>query len=392
VVYQPTRGDAPPRLGPGVAPLPGVGGSTLDADVYRDPQRYERERTEVLRKCWLIAGRSEEIPEPGDWLQYEGHGETVVVCRQDGGAIAAFHNVCQHRGARICQAERGAGARRFVCPWHGWVYDGTGDLVGVPEREDFDPKHLEGLRTPEVAVGEWAGWIWINLSGSDAAPTLHEWIGADILTDLGQFRMEDMHLREKLVFDIPSNYKAIVDGFNEVYHVTELHHVDPAFTKMARDTTFHLTGINSMMFVPRSGRFDPAAESIDHHQSAICHYVVFPNSIFNNNPTDIQLFQPIPMAVDRTRFICWELMYRADTDEPEDTAYRDRAENHWQELKDVVAEDLFVFGELDHTRHSMGYRRNVFSERECKPTAYHDTMERLLAGTEPLDLIQEKSN
>ena len=50
-----------------------------------------------------------------------------------------------------------------------------------------------------------------------------------------------------------------------------------------------------------------------------------------------------------------------------------------------------MFGELDHTRHSMGYTRNVFSERECKPTAYHATMERLADGEDPRELIKEKS-
>ena len=199
-----------------------------------------------------------------------------------------------------------------------------------------------------------------------------------------------MYLHDKLVFDIPSNYKAIVDGFNEVYHATELHHVGPEFTRSARDTTFHLSGINSMMFVPRAGRGDPDAAEIDHHQAAICHYVVFPNSVFNNNPTDIQLFQPIPLAVDRTRFICWELMYAEQPGDPDYAAYHEKAKAHWAELKGVVAEDLFVFGELDHTRHSMGYRRNIFSERECKPTAYHATMDRIVAGGDPLAPDQEK--
>ena len=31
----------------------------------------------------------------------------------------------------------GCGARRFTCPYHGWVYDTTGKLVGVPERGKF---------------------------------------------------------------------------------------------------------------------------------------------------------------------------------------------------------------------------------------------------------------
>ena len=77
-------------------PQPHVGG-TVSADVYRDPDRFEQEREKVLRYSWLIAAAS-EIPKRDDWLLYEGHGETVVVARQADGSVAAFHNVCQHRG------------------------------------------------------------------------------------------------------------------------------------------------------------------------------------------------------------------------------------------------------------------------------------------------------
>lgn len=386
MVYKPSRGDAPAMIGPDVEQLPATGGSTVSADVYRDPMRFDLERELVLRASWLIAGRSAEIPNPNDWLLYEGHGETVIITRQPDGSLAGFHNVCQHRGSALNKDATSGCDRRFTCPWHGWVYDTKGVVVGVPEREDFDPQHLAGLRSPAVAADEWGGWIWINLAGPETAPALVDWIGPDIATDLGRFRMEDMILHEKLIHDVPVNYKAIVDGFNEVYHVTELHHVDPVFTKSARDTAFHHTGPNSMMFVPRPDRRALLDETGDHHHSTICHYVVFPNSVFNNNPDQIQLFQPIPLAVDRTRFICWELIYAPDgDDDPEYERYLDGAMAHWAVLKDVVAEDLFVFAQLDRTRHSMGYQRNTFSSRECKPTEYHRTMDLCIQGGSPMD-------
>jgi phenylpropionate dioxygenase-like ring-hydroxylating dioxygenase large terminal subunit len=390
MVYRPTRGDAPPRLGPGVRQLPDVPGSTVSADVYRDRMRYELERDRVLRASWLIAGRSSEMPTVNDWLLYEGHGDTVIVTRQADGSVAAFHNVCQHRGAALNGVESSGCDRRFTCPWHGWVYDTTGLVVGVPEREDFDPRHLEGLRAPAVAADEWGGWVWINLAGPQHAPALRDWIGPDIIDDLGKFRMEDMTLLDKLVIDIPVNYKAIVDGFNEVYHVTALHHVAPEFTKSARDTSFHLTGPNSMMFVPRPDRRDDLRATGDHHKDAICHYVIFPNSVFNNNPDQIQLFQPIPLAEDRTRFICWELVYTpAGDDDPEYDRYIETTRVRWEELQRVVGEDLYLFEQLARTRHSMGYRENIFSTRECKPTSYHETMDHCVQGGSPMDRWQD---
>lgn len=385
MVYRPTRGEVLVRFGDGLG-RPDVAGSTVSADVYRDPTRFELERELVLRASWMIGARSAELPDAGDWVLYEGHGETVVIARQSDGSVAAFHNVCQHRGARLTRGAPSGCDRRFTCPWHGWVYDTTGDLVGVPERDRFAPEHLDGVRAPAVAAQEWGGWVWINLAGPDAAPDLLDWLGPDIVSDLGRFRMEDMIVHAKLVYEIPANYKAIVDGFNEVYHATELHHVDKEFTVAARDTAFHLTGPNSMMFVPRHEHLERLATTGDHHQFSICHYVIFPNTVFNNNPRHIQVFQPIPQSVDVTKFVLWELIYAPEGDDDDAyAAYYDATMAHWAVLQGIVEEDIFVFNELSATRHSQGYRRNVFGVHECKPIEYHATMDHIVRGGSAMD-------
>ena len=377
MVFVPTRGDAPARLGPGVQQIPDYGSSTMARDVYTDPVRFELERERVLNKSWLLAGRLEQIPEAGDWITYEGHGETVVITRQPDGLLAAFHNVCQHRGPALVGELKGCGARRFTCPYHGWVYDTTGRLVGVPEREDFSAAQLEGVRAPAVAVDQWGGWIWINLAGPDAVSmSLAEWIGSEISVDLGRFNMEDMVLHEVIEFDVPVSYKAIVDGFNEVYHVTQLHHVAPVVTKSFRSTSFHILEQNYMCFVPREATMDQLEEDWDHHKYAICHYVVFPNTVFNCNPEHIQVFHPIPIDVDRTRFLCWQIYYPGDRNDPEYEHYYQKMQAHWEGLKVVVGEDISIYDQLARTKRSHGYTKHILSERECKIAHYHEQMDK----------------
>jgi phenylpropionate dioxygenase-like ring-hydroxylating dioxygenase large terminal subunit len=384
MVHVPTRGDAVPRFGPQFAEPPRRG-ALVDANLYRDPDRFERERTTVLRTSWLLGAHASEMANIGDWTLYEGHGETIVMSRQPDGSVAAFHNVCQHRGARLTRGETSGCDRRFTCPWHGWVYDQTGDLVGVPERDRFEPHFLDGVRAPKVAAAEWGGFIWINLAGDDA-PSFADWIGPDIMSDLGRFAVDQMVVLAKVVYDIPANYKAIIDGFNEVYHATELHHTSREFTVSARDTTFHFTGPHSMMFVPRPEFREQLAVDSDQHKHAICHYVLFPNTVFNNNPRHIQIFQPIPMAVDRCRFILWELIYPSDgSDAAEYADYLEKTMAHWEVLKGVIEEDVFIFNELDATRHSAAYTRNLFGAHECKPVEYHATMQHVVDGGSAMD-------
>lgn len=376
MVHVPTRGDVPVRLGPSVKQLPDYGPSLMAADVYTDPVRYELERERVLATHWILAGHSSQVKNPGDWISFEGHGETVVITRQPDGSLAAFHNVCLHRGPAIVSELSGCGAKRFSCPYHGWVYDTTGKLVGVPEREDFDPVHLAGARSPAVAADEWGGLVWINLAGPDKAPSLTDAIGPEIMADLGRFKMEDMILYEVLEWDVPVSYKAIVDGFNETYHVTALHHVTPEFTKSNRDTSFHILGDNYMCFVPRPDTRDLLAEDWDHHKYAICHYVVFPNTVFNCNPEHIQIFNPIPIGVDRTRFLTWQLIYPGDHDDPEYQKYFAKTMAHWQGLKGVVGEDISIYEQLERTKKSSAYKQHILSNRECKIGHYHENMDR----------------
>jgi phenylpropionate dioxygenase-like ring-hydroxylating dioxygenase large terminal subunit len=258
------------------------------------------------------------------------------------------------------------------------VYDTTGKLVGVPEREDFAEEHLRDLRAPAVAADEWGGFVWVNMLGPDAAPPLTEWIGPEIMADLGRFKPEEMILHDMVEYDVPVSYKAIVDGFNEIYHVTALHHVPPEFTKSARDSSFHILGQNYMCFVPRPEKREQLAEDWDHHKYAICHYVVFPNTVFNCNPEHIQVFNPIPIDVDRTRFLTWQLIYPGDHNDPEYQKYYAKMTAHWENLKVVVGEDIGIYDQLARTKRSSGYTRNVLSERECKIAHYHETMDRLI--------------
>ena len=374
-----TRGDLPVRLGPGVPLFPPYGPSVMGREPYTDPVQFELERERVLNTTWLLAGRSSTVASSGDWLSFESHGETVIITRQPDGSLAGFHNVCQHRGTAFVGGVQGCGVRRFSCPYHGWVYDTTGKLVGVPEREDFSEEHLADVRAPAIAAQEWGGFVWVNLDPSGPSASLIDWIGPDITSDLGAYRMDEMEVFEVLEWDVPVSYKAIVDGFNEIYHTTALHHVASTWTKSAKDTTFHVVNDhNYMCFVPRADHREELAENWDHHRHAICHYVVFPNTVFNCNPEHVQVFDPIPIDVDRTRFLCWQLIYPGDRSDPEYDAYHTRMTAHWERLKIVVGEDIGIYQELARTKRSSAYRRHILSEREFKISHYHQQMARLI--------------
>jgi len=79
--------------------------------------------------------------------------------------------------------------------------------------------------------------------------------------------MEDMVVHEVVEWDVPVSYKAIVDGFNEIYHTKELHHVSPEWVKAAKGTSFHIVDDNYMCFA-RGPRPQLASKQSPAHQPA----------------------------------------------------------------------------------------------------------------------------
>ena len=358
MVHVPTRGGVPVRLGPGVPITPGYGASTMSRQPYTDPMQFELEREKVLGDD-LAHGRPvvRRSPGVGDWISFESHGETVVITRQPDGGLAAFHNVCRHRGPSFVTEWKGCGARRFTCPYHGWLYDTTGKVIGVPEKVDFDQEQLRDLRAPAVAVDEWGGWVWVNLAGPDAG-----------VAPAGVDRRRH-HARPRPVQDGrhgPARGARVGRAGQLQGHRRRLQRDLPhgrARTTSARSgrsrprtrPSTSSTTTTTCASCRGSSTESELAEEWDHQRYAICHYVVFPNTVFNCNPEHVQVFNPIPIDVDRTRFLCWELVYPGDEDDPEYTEYRERMLRHWEHLKVVVGEDIDIYQQLARTKRSSAY-------------------------------------
>ncbi|MEE8537515.1 MAG: Rieske 2Fe-2S domain-containing protein, partial [Acidobacteriota bacterium] len=112
----------------------------FDEDVYRQ----EQER--VFGHSWLVVGHEDMVRKPGDYIT-NYMGETpVILVRDMKGEIHVNVNKCVHRGNQVCLYDRG-NARGFTCSYHGWTYDLTGDLIGVPMEKE--------LYRGELAKDEW---------------------------------------------------------------------------------------------------------------------------------------------------------------------------------------------------------------------------------------------
>ena len=75
----------------------------LPSGVYMSDEFLRLEEKEIFYKQWVCAGRSDFIPNPGDYLTHHLAYQPVTVMRQDDGEITAFSNVCLHRMMRLLE-------------------------------------------------------------------------------------------------------------------------------------------------------------------------------------------------------------------------------------------------------------------------------------------------
>ncbi|HUI47386.1 MAG TPA: aromatic ring-hydroxylating dioxygenase subunit alpha [Acidimicrobiia bacterium] len=195
------------------------------ADGFVPKERYttdefaELEQTRLWACVWQIAGREEQVGRPGDFLEYTIGDETVFVVRAAGGELHAFYNACLHRGRRLVEGSGSLAEAALRCPYHGWCYGLDGRVIDVPDRDEFDGLP-DDLRLVAVRVDTWGGFVFVNLD-PQAEPLL-EFLDP-IPALLGPYHLEQMRLRASLSTVIDANWKAVVDAFNEGYHVQGLH-------------------------------------------------------------------------------------------------------------------------------------------------------------------------
>lgn len=192
----------------------------ITAERYISPSYLADEWKKLWPNMWLVAGVAQDVEAAGDYFVFNLDPESIIVARTDSGDLAAFYNVCQHRGARLLLSDRGA-MTTYTCPYHGWRYANDGRLVHAPDSDRFGRGvPCEHLSLRSVRVESWAGVVWICMDSE--APSLDDFLGP-IKEMVAPFRTANMRLVEDQTVRLDCNWKAVFDNFGELYHVEHIH-------------------------------------------------------------------------------------------------------------------------------------------------------------------------
>ena len=306
--------------------------------LYRDPEHAAKEREILFRSLPLVIAHSSELARAGDFVTADVAGVPVLLVRQAGGSVKAFVNVCRHRGARL-ECEGRGNRRGFNCSFHGWSYDLDGRLGAINFPEGFtgiDPAE-RGLM--ELPAEERHGFVWVVADGRRKIDVAG-FLGAELDRELADWNLERAVAERSAEFESETNWKLVMDGFLEDYHLPILHRktVGPYFKRNLH--LFHGYERHGRFIAPHTNIVEAetrAPEEVDLRQHALVIYVLVPNSvlIWQIDHFEFWTVRPDAKAVDRCRTSVRYLIPSADLVERE----RARWDKNWKIIMDTVKQE-----------------------------------------------------
>ena len=162
----------------------------------------------LMRRYWHpVAGSSELDREPTKAVRLLG--EDLVLYRDRGGNLGLIQESCPHRRVNLLYGipeQRG-----LRCPYHGWLFDHTGQCLETPA-EAPDSTFKDRVRIVSYPVQELGGLVFAYL-GPEPAPLLPRW---DLL-------VWDNVLRTIGVTTLPSNWLQCMENSVDPVHLEWLH-------------------------------------------------------------------------------------------------------------------------------------------------------------------------
>ena len=233
---------------PGEAPnYPGgwQEGTTIPAEYYLDEKHWLNDERSLRDHFWFMADHESRIPNTGDYFLFEfGRGDSVIIARTEDGSVKAHHNVCRHRGSRIClhdqnlpgsatadgtpadprlsvtQQGPNGNTAVFRCPYHAWTYDLDGKLISFPTGmpEGFD-ENQHGLHPAHVRMVE--GFIFVSLA--DEEPSGFDDFVANWRRTCEFYGTAGLKVAARTQHPTKANWKLAVENFEECYHCEPAH-------------------------------------------------------------------------------------------------------------------------------------------------------------------------
>lgn len=301
------------------------GAMTLPGGFYTSPEIFQLELERLFLQHWICVGREERIPEPGDYFVRTIGTESVIVLRGRDGVIRAFHNICRHRGTRLCEEGTGRFKNAIRCPYHAWVYGLDGRLLAAPSMDGVEGFASADYPLHPVALAQWEGFLMLSLAEK---PEPFEAAYAPLLNKFPLYRLPELRQARRIDYNVRANWKLLFENYSECFHCPSVH---PALVKLspadsgANDLTSGPFLGGYMEVKPEHGSMSlsgracsrPIGDMPEEELHRVYYYSLFPNVLLSLHPDYVMVHTLWPESPERTRIECEWLFHPEAAAQPD---------------------------------------------------------------------------
>jgi choline monooxygenase len=265
--------------------------STIPSRFYTDPAVLEDEYRRVFGSTWQLAGRAEQVAEPGRFFATTVGAEPVLIVRGGEGRLRAMSNVCRHRAGPVA---RGEGKKPVLqCRYHGWTYSLEGQLLATPEMEGTECFDRSSVALPQFGIEEWNGLLFVNLD--PAAGPLGDFLGR-LTGDMPANDYSSFRLAARKEWELDCNWKVYVDNYLEGYHIPIVH---PGLFRELDYANYRTEtkGNYSIQFAPTRNASRIRTKD---GQDEVRYFWLYPNLMLNVYPDNFSTNLIVPLGPHRT--------------------------------------------------------------------------------------------
>ncbi len=352
----------------------------LPAWAYNHPEMTRLETERILKPSWQVACHVNSIARPGDFLTFDMGGESIVVLRTSQGAIEAFHNVCRHRGARLLDGS-GNCPGAITCPYHGWSYRLSGELIGMPVRESFPGLDRTQFALKRVRMSVLFGFVFVCLSGE---PLPLEKIWGAFLEDFEPHQFAKLQPLGPLYLEHwDVDWKIAMDNYLESYHVPIGHPglfrlFTPDYDDQLKLDTGVARGISWLRERPSSSWSERMYQQLiggvstqlpESHRRRWSFYSMLPNLGIDVFPDQMDFFQVLPRGPGRCTIRGGSFALPDERRAMRLTRYLSRRIN-----RQIQREDEFLCRRVQRGLASSSYEPGPLSQLESCMLDFHDLL------------------
>jgi choline monooxygenase len=340
--------------------------STAPSTWYTDKGILGLEHRTVFSHSWLMAGRADQVREPGQYLTYQIAGEPILIIRGKDGVLRGLFNVCRHHAAAVVTETHGR-AENLRCPYHGWTYDLQGALIYTPEFGGVENFERSSNGLVPIQTAEWHGWVFAKLDRG--APSFDDFLGKALIERLESLNLEQLHWFERRSYFLNCNWKVFVDNYLDGgYHVPHIHRglnsvLDAGKYEIETGARFCVQ--SSPISIDKA---DAQTAAVRTGERAL-YYWIYPNFMVNIYQEVMDTNLVIPLSVDRTEVIFD--YYFADVSEPA----RERNLASIAVSEQIQAEDVQICESVQRGLASRAYDTGRLSvRREAGAHLFHRSL------------------